>query len=142
MKLERTQNGASTVEFAMILPFLLVMIFGIMEFGLLLYDKAVITNASREAARSGIAYKTPKLTTTEIQAVATNYTTNYLISSQSATITVNVTSPTPETSGTPLTVNVTYPYTFFVFGSLYNAYMNGSISSVITLSATTVMNHE
>ena len=79
MKLKYTQNGASTVEFAMILPFLLVILFGIMEFGIILYDKAVITNASREAARSGIAYRNPKLTNAEIKGVAVNYAGSYLI---------------------------------------------------------------
>jgi Flp pilus assembly protein TadG len=150
MKLKRPQNGTSTVEFAMIVPFLLIMLFGIMEFGLLLYDKAVITNASREAARSGIAYKNPKLTNTEIKTVAVTYASNYLVSSSnvklsSSNVTVLPATPLPVAtiSGTPLTVTVTYPYTFFVFGNLFNAYMGGSFTNnQISLSATTVMKHE
>jgi Flp pilus assembly protein TadG len=150
MKLKFTQNGTSTVEFAMILPFLLIMLFGIMEFGMLLYDKAVITNASREAARSGIAYKNVKLTNTEIQGVAVTYASNYLMSSSSvklssSDVTVLPATPLPVAtiSGTPLTVRVTYPYTFFVFGNLFNAYMGGSFTNnQIPLRATTVMNHE
>jgi Flp pilus assembly protein TadG len=150
MKLKCTQNGASTVEFAMILPFLLVILFGIMEFGILLYDKAVITNASREAARSGIAYKNPKLTTDEIKGVAVNYAGSYLISSSGSDLKSGDIKVLPETplsfstsSGTPLTVTVTYPYTFFVFGNLFNAYMNGSFTNnQISLTATTVMKHE
>jgi Flp pilus assembly protein TadG len=145
VKLKRTQEGASTVEFAMIVPFLLVMLFGIMEFGLLLYDKAVITNASREAARSGIVYKNPKLTNTEIKTVAVTYASNYLMSSSNVKLRssdVNVLSA-DTISGTPLTVTVTYPYTFFVFGNLFNAYMGGSFTNnQISLSATTVMKHE
>lgn len=144
MQLKYTQKGAAVVEFAIVLPFLLVMTFGIMEFGLLFYDKAIITNASREAARSGIAYKYPKLTTQQIKAVATNYTNNYLVSSQSGTSpTVTVTpSPTPTTTNTPLTVKVDYPYRFFLFGSLYNLYTNGTMSNEINISATSVMNNE
>ncbi|MEY3787214.1 MAG: hypothetical protein RLZ75_1421 [Pseudomonadota bacterium] len=147
MKLKRTQEGASTVEFAMIVPFLLVMLFGIMEFGLILYDKAVITNASREAARSGIVYKNPRLTNTEIKTVAVTYARNYLMSSSSVKLSssdVTVSSPTPIISGTSsLTVVVTYPYTFFVFGNLFNAYMGGSFTNnKISLSATTVMKYE
>jgi Flp pilus assembly protein TadG len=144
MKLRVSEKGASTVEFAMILPFLLVILFGIMEFGMLLFDKAIITNASREAARSAIAYKSSKLTTQQIQAIASNYTSNYLISSQSGTLsTITVTpSPTPTSSGTPITVTVTYPYTFFVFGNLYNLYISGAMSNQINLSATSVMINE
>ena len=50
-KFFKCQRGAAAVEFAIVLPLLLVFVFGIIEFGFLLYDKAVITNASREGAR-------------------------------------------------------------------------------------------
>ena len=45
------------VELAIILPILLIVLFGLIEFGFILYDKAVITNASREGARQGIVYR-------------------------------------------------------------------------------------
>ena len=45
------QNGAALVEFAIVLPLLLILIFGIIEFGVMFYDKAMITNATREGAR-------------------------------------------------------------------------------------------
>jgi hypothetical protein len=50
------QRGASSVEFAIVLPLLAIFLFGIIEFSILFYDKAVITNASREGARYGILY--------------------------------------------------------------------------------------
>lgn len=49
-------KGAAVVEFAVVLPILLLLVFGIIEFGFLLYNKAMLTNASREAARVGIVY--------------------------------------------------------------------------------------
>jgi len=48
------ERGASAVEFALVLPLLLILLFGIIEFSIILYDKAMITNASREGARAGI----------------------------------------------------------------------------------------
>ena len=48
------QNGVAMVEFAIVLPLLLIIVFGVIEFGVMFYDKAVITNASREGARAGI----------------------------------------------------------------------------------------
>jgi len=48
MKLLKNHRGTSLVEFVIILPVLMVILFGIVEFGIILYDKAVITNASRE----------------------------------------------------------------------------------------------
>ena len=53
----KRQEGASAVEFAIILPLLLILVFGIIEFSILFYDKAMITNASREGARVGIVYR-------------------------------------------------------------------------------------
>ena len=52
----REQRGGAAVEFAIVLPVLVLLIFGMIEFSTLLYDKGVITNASREGARAGIVY--------------------------------------------------------------------------------------
>lgn len=59
MKLRRkvhNEKGVAAIEFAIVLPVLLLLLIGIVEFSLLLYDKAMITNASREGARAGIVY--------------------------------------------------------------------------------------
>jgi len=46
-------KGQSLVEFALILPFLLVLIGGVVDFGLSLFVGHVIQNAAREGARAG-----------------------------------------------------------------------------------------
>ncbi len=48
------QSGAAAVEFAVLLPLLVVLVFGTIEFGLLCYNKQVIINAGREGARVAI----------------------------------------------------------------------------------------
>ena len=72
-------NGASAVEFALILPFLILIIFGTIELCLYLYNKNVITNASREGARAGIVGKMPRLSNNDIETVVKNYCQDYLI---------------------------------------------------------------
>ena len=52
----KEQKGATLVEFAIIIPLLITLIFGIIEFGLLLYDKGIITHAAREGARVGVVF--------------------------------------------------------------------------------------
>ena len=47
------QRGTA-VETAIIFMLLMMLLFGIIEFGLLLLDKHILTNASREGARAGI----------------------------------------------------------------------------------------
>ena len=51
----KDQKGAAIVEFAIVLPLLVIFAFGICEFGLMWYNTQVIVNASREGARAGIA---------------------------------------------------------------------------------------
>jgi Flp pilus assembly protein TadG len=54
----KSQKGTAVVEFAVILPLLLLIVFGIVEFGLIFYNQAILTNASREGARRAIVYRT------------------------------------------------------------------------------------
>lgn len=49
----RNQTGSVAVEFALVLPLLLLILFGTVEFGIMMYDQAIITNAAREGARWG-----------------------------------------------------------------------------------------
>jgi Flp pilus assembly protein TadG len=48
----RESRGAAAVEFAILVPIFIVIVFGIVDFGLMFYSKTVITNAAREGART------------------------------------------------------------------------------------------
>ena len=45
------QRGASAVEFALILPLLLLVVDGVMELSLVLYDKLILSNAASVAVQ-------------------------------------------------------------------------------------------
>ncbi len=130
------QAGGAAVEFALVLPLLLFIIFSTIEFSLALYDKAVITNAAREAARAGVVVRTNRLTEDQIEAVATSYMTNRLISFGSGTPTVNA-SNSAGVPGANLTVTVEYPYNGLALGPLLSA-----LTGPITLSSTATMINE
>jgi len=51
---ETSQRGQQLVEFALLLPLLLLLLFGIIEFGIAVFRYDTIANASREIARYGI----------------------------------------------------------------------------------------
>ena len=53
LSLLRSSRGQGITEFALILPFLLMLIGAIIDFGLLLLVGQIIENASREGARAG-----------------------------------------------------------------------------------------
>ncbi len=137
------KNGASAVEFAIVLPLLVILAFGIIEFSLALYDKAVITNASREGARAAIVFRHPTLTAAEltdlVKTTVNNYCGNYLISLGDANSAVT-TDPIPgncSVPGTPVTVNVRYQYKSLVLPNLIT-----DLTGTINLPGTTVMNCE
>ncbi|WP_461172049.1 pilus assembly protein [Arthrobacter sp. Z1-9] len=47
-----SERGAAAVEFALLVPILIMLVFGIMEFGRAYNVQISLTNAAREAARS------------------------------------------------------------------------------------------
>ena len=50
------KSGQSLVEFALALPLLVLLLYGLAEFGFLLYGHVQVTNAAREGARAGSLY--------------------------------------------------------------------------------------
>jgi hypothetical protein len=48
------EYGQDLVEYALTLPLLLLIIFGIIEFGILLFQYSTMVSAAREGARAGI----------------------------------------------------------------------------------------
>ena len=114
MKVQRLRSkkeeGSGLVEFAILAPLFVVLLFGLVEFGLALYNKGVVTNASREGARFGVVYATPRKTEGEIIARVQEYLTK---SGFTDTANINVTGA-QGSSGSPLSVTVAYPYHFEV----------------------------
>ena len=135
----RAESGASAVEFALLLPLLMLILFGIIEFGFALYQQAILTNASREGARLAIVQSVPPITTTAVGAKIDTYLLSAGIAPASVTQTI---SPIVGVTGTPVTVTLTRPYTFVSLPGLTSLLSGTSLSSTITLTATTVMSHE
>lgn len=109
----RKQNdrGAVAAEFALLLPVFLLILFGIIEFGMLMYGREVVTNAAREGARAGIVQGPPKRTSGEITTIANNYLTGTGINQADVTFTpagVGLASPNM------LTVTAVYNYNFLI----------------------------
>ena len=139
----RGDEGAAAVEFAIVLPLLLVLLFGIIEFGVLLFDKAMITNASREGARRAILFQDPRPTLGDVQSVVNAYCANHLITFAATpsppTIATNpaMSTLTAASAGTNLTVTVTYPFRFLLIPAFVT-----SITCNVTLSGVTTMRVE
>jgi len=73
------QQGATAVEFAIVLSLLIVLIFGIIEFGLFIFNRQIITNAAREGARAGIIARAVRLSDSKIKEKVRDYGAQHLI---------------------------------------------------------------
>jgi Flp pilus assembly protein TadG len=133
-KIRRSESGASAVEFALLLPLLMMILFGIIEFGFALYRQAILTNASREGARLGIVQSIPAITNGQIDAAIDTYLTSAGIPPGNVARTIVAGGVT----GTPVTVTLTLPYTFVSLPGL----TSGSVAPLLNLTAQTVMRHE
>ena len=133
----KDQRGATAIEFAIVFPLLVLLLFGIIEFSVILYDKAMITNASREGARAGIVSQLVRVSDAQIQGIVDNYCRLYLISFKSGTTPATIVGRTGSTFGDELTVTVTYTYSFLALPQ----FVTGLVGPM-NLTARTVMKME
>ena len=136
-KIWKRQEGQSLVEFAIVAPVLLLLLLGIVEFGLILYNQHVITNASREGARFGIVVEIPRRTEAEIQGVVDAYCADHLVTFGSGGIPSTSVTYAGQFFGDDLTVEVTFPYDFLVLPNFLSTLAGG-----INLRAETTMKYE
>lgn len=132
------QGGAAVVEFALILPILLGLLIGGIDLSLALYDKTVITNASREGARAGIVARNPPLSDAQIRQVVNQYAQSALVSLGANPALPTVLIQKGSLSGDP-TLQVTVQYTFqgIGLGSIFQ-----SLGKPWVLQSSTVMVYE
>lgn len=63
----KTNNGQSVVEMAIVMPLLLVLILGMVEFGWILNGQITLTSAAREGARVAVIYESAAEATNAVQ---------------------------------------------------------------------------
>lgn len=128
----QSESGASAVEFALLLPVLVMILFGIIEFGFAMYRQTILTNASREGARLGIVQSTPPITAGQINAAIDTYLTPAGINPADVSRAIIPGAVT----GAPVRVTLTLPYTFVTLPQLTG------VTPTINLTAWTEMRHE
>ena len=148
----RAQDGAAMVEFALVsLLVLIPLLFIIIEGSLILYNQAMITNASREGAREAIVFDDPRLHEVNIHPdrpadrasitlVVQDYCQDHLITFGGGAPAINAEPdecPEGTATGDTITVTVTYRYDFLVLPSFLT-----DLIGLDDLSATTVMRCE
>ena len=131
----KNDRGAVATEFALLLPVFLTLLIGIIEFGMIMYGREIVTNATREGARAGITQGPPKLSTGAITTISNNYLVNTGVNPANVTFTaVGAGGAAPAT----LTVTAQYQYFFLI---PYIPAMTG-IPNPMIINTQTVMRHE
>src|SRR5258708_19290597 len=119
-------RGAAVVEFALLLPLLLLLLFGIIDFGRALNAQITITQAAREGARLDALNQPNVVSRTQAAAVG--------LSGVSVTV---VTSCRPGAGpGDNADVKVSYPFTFVTpIGAIASFFGGSGAASPIPLTA-------
>lgn len=121
-------RGAAAVEFALLLPVLLLLVFGIIDFGRALNAQITLTQAAREGARLAALGQSNVVSGT--QAAATGL----------SPVTVSVTScPANAGAGVNAVVGVSYTFSFVTPINAIVGLFGSSVGSAITLTAQGVM---
>ena len=129
MKILRNEKGQSLVEFAILLPLLLLLIMGILEFSLMLNSYLTINNSAREGARLGIVAGS----NIEIKELIDNISPNL----DSKKLIVNITPlEGSRQSGGTITVEVIYNYQVII------PIISNILGNVVVLKAQTSMRIE
>ncbi len=110
------QNGVAAIEFTIILPFIMLMIFATAEFGRLFYQYNALNSSVRDASRYLISNASPG--TTGLITVTPQVQTNVekiikygdLASSIPLLPNLNASTTNLAINGDFLTINVTYPW--------------------------------
>lgn len=138
--------GGAMAEFAIILLPLIILLFAIVEFGLIMYDKAVITNASREGARlASLYYPDPsdparRIPDAEVETAVMNYAATNLITFGGDTLEasdIEVQREQDANGRWVARVTVNYQYGFMILPNLLIR-----VTGPVYLSAVTVMRDE
>lgn len=98
----KNTRGQALVEFALILPLLLLLMFGIIEFGRAFFQKNITINAAREGARFAAVQ-----TTWNVAAIQTYAKNTITLPSAQSSANVTVDPQTRPASGGSTTVTVT-----------------------------------
>jgi len=122
------EQAAQLVEFALVLPMLLLVVLGIAEFGFIFQRYEVVTNAAREGARMAVL---PGYTTADVDARVRVYVTQGKVPTTVTNPNIAVTDVAivvgaglPPINAKRVTVTYTHSYTFLPkiatwFGATY-----------------------
>ena len=137
--MDDNERGAVLIEFALVLPLLLVLFAGMFDMGLAFQRYQAVTNAAREGARMAVL---PGYSTAEVESRVRNYLAASGVPG-TPTIVVTPITITPVGGGavfTAMKVHVQVPHVFTLLGPI--ATLVGGTFGTVPLTSESVMRIE
>lgn len=103
----RSRRGSNAVEFALILPILITLLAGIVEWGWTLNQQMMVVQAAREGARAGVSTPRDDDPETAAQARVVQSLNDMGLNGSAATVTVSIVGAYPDEL---LQVNLALPH--------------------------------
>jgi Flp pilus assembly protein TadG len=107
------ERGAAAVEFALLAPVVLLLVFGIISYGYMLSFRQSMSQAATEGARAAAGAPTTALASSAALAAVNDSLGSFGMNCSSSYVTCSISTPTTCTSNTAhkcITVRVSYPY--------------------------------
>jgi Flp pilus assembly protein TadG len=151
-RIRKRDRGQSLAEFAMVVPIFLILVFGIIDFGMGLRAYITVSQATREGARyasvgnpagtfagGGTGQCNGSTSTSAVGRVCSTMDGLNLTNIQS----VSVTYPSGQIPGNSVRVQTQYQYHYITpIRTLISFFSGGSIPNYLTISSTTDMRLE
>jgi Flp pilus assembly protein TadG len=107
--IKKNEEGQTMVEFAIVLPIFLVLLLGIIQFGIAFNNYLTLTDAARAGARKAVVSHSASACVSQVKATASSLdqTNNKLV--------VDCSSASWQ-HGSDVTVTASYPYSIHILG--------------------------
>lgn len=119
------ERGQALVEFALVLPLFVTLLFGIIQFGIAFNHYLVLTDAVRAGARTAAVSRTAP----DPNGAGEKAVRRAAVDLRAADLIVTVNAPSGWKRGSEVSVTASYPYSLEVYGL---AFSSGRISSTTT----------
>jgi Flp pilus assembly protein TadG len=123
-----SEHGQAAVEFALVVPVLLLLLLGIIQGGIVFHNYLTVTDAARAAARQAIEARISGVTKDDVQQAAWDAAPDLNHDDMHVSL-ADAASPTFTKGGTQIVVTVTYPYSINLLGMVV---ASGDLTSQMT----------
>ncbi len=149
---QRNRRGLATVELAIVLPVLMLLLFGIMEMGLLFKDVLMLQQGVREGGRTAALGSTIEQVSSTVTSSAVSLTGSITITQQVRTwnvttwgswapLTDSSSTSNAALSGSQIKVSATYDH-MLVTGGLFSFIATDTAKTKVTISASSIVRRE